>query len=210
MRFSVLLLATDLLLLFGITSGAFVGTTQLDHPGSFPSNKNVYKKNNVAALLSIRSSGLSVQPRRREQPLFAQTKKKTPRDFLTKEQLGADDGGYGILGSLTRQGPIPVFVRIFQSDNYNLAVEKFMAQDKCGRTEAMANMDAYFNDPNGWQIRRKAYERTGRKPDYVNAGQSTQALALTAVWGIISSWFIWRIYQYNFLGVDYKDNFWGF
>ena len=209
MKFSVLLLATNVLLLFGVTSGAFVGFTPLDHVGSAPSQKDVYNKNNNPFRFPrVLSSRPTVQSHSRGRPLFAQ-KKKTPRDFLTKEQLEGDEG-YGILGSLTRQGPIPVFVRIFQPNNYNLAVEKFMAQDKCSRTEAMANMDAYFNDPTGWQIQRKKFEKTGRRPDYVNAGQSQQALALTAVWGIISSWFIWRIYQYNFLGVDYKDNFWGF
>jgi len=27
---------------------------------------------------------------------------------------------------------------------------------------------------------------------------------------LISTFMIWRIYQYNILGIDYKDNFWGF
>eukprot|EP00977_Amphora_coffeiformis_P003299 scaffold609_cov170-Amphora_coffeaeformis.AAC.53 len=203
MRFSMLLLAAKKLFLFGIASGVLVGAFT-PRVGSASSTKTLYNNNDL--LFTWSSSGPTV--RSRQQPLFAQ-KKKTARDFFSKEQL-EDDEGYGILGSLTRQGPIPVFVRIFQADNYNLSVEKFMAQDKCSRTEAMANMDAYFNDPTGWQIQRKKFEKTGVRPDYVNAGQSQKSLALTAVWGVISSWFIWRIYQYNFLGVDYEDNFWGF
>lgn len=136
-------------------------------------------------------------------------KKKTVRDFLTTEQL-QDDLGYDIMGTLSRQGPIPAFMRLFKAQEYNEAVEKFMAREMCSRIEAMANMDAYFNDPLGWQLARKTYEQTGYKPDYVNAGQSVQQIVLTTIWGIVSTYFIWRIYEYKFLHVDYRDNFWGF
>jgi hypothetical protein len=119
------------------------------------------------------------------------------------------DEGYDLVGTLTRQGPIPAFVRVFQAEKYNQAVDKFMLQDKCGRTEAMANLDAYFNDPTGWQLKRKEFEKTGIKKDYVNLGQARSELALTAFWGTVSSLYLWRIYQYTVLGIDYKDNFWG-
>jgi hypothetical protein len=135
-------------------------------------------------------------------------KMQNARSFLSQDQK--DDEGYGLVGTLTRQGPIPAFIRIFQADNYYLAVDKFMLQERCDRTEAMANMDAYFNDPIGWQLKRKEFEKTGVKYDYVNVGQGGKKLALTAFWGVVSTFYIWRIYQYTVNGVDYKENFWGF
>ena len=41
---------------------------------------------------------------------------------------------------------------------------------QCSKIEAMANMDAYFNDPNGW-AGRKMRERKGEVPklDYVGS-----------------------------------------
>lgn len=142
--------------------------------------------------------------------LFGEKQKTIdPRTLLTQEQI--EEPGYSLLGSLSREGPIPVFVRVFQPNNYRQAVEKFMLEEKVSRIEAMANMDNYFNDPLGWQVRHAKYKKTGIKTiDYVNSGQGLGPLALTVVWGTVSSWFIWRIYQYTFLGIDYKDNFWGF
>jgi len=122
-----------------------------------------------------------------------------------------EEDGYGLVGTLTRQGPIPAFIRVFQSDNYYAAIDKYMLRERCSRLEAMANMDAYYNDPTGWLIKQAQYNKTGKaKPDYVNMGQSKNQLALTAFWGTVSSYYIWRIYQYSVMGVDYKDNFWGF
>lgn len=172
--------------------------------------------------------GLPASPRHaktsQQHRLFAESKKKNPildklfgekkktidpRTLLTQEQI--EEPGYSLLGSLSRQGPIPVFVRVFQPNNYRQAVEKFMLEEKVSRIEAMANMDNYFNDPLGWQVRHAKYKKTGiQTMDYVNSGQGLGPLALTVVWGTVSSWFIWRIYQYTFLGIDYKDNFWGF
>jgi len=137
--------------------------------------------------------------------------KKGPQQRLSAKTDDEDDAGYGLVGTLTRQGPIPAFVRVFQSENYNAAVDKYMLRAKCGRTEAMANMDAFFNDPNGWLLKEAEYKKTGKKkPDYVNMGQSNNQLLLTAFWGTVSTYYIWRIYQYTVNGVDYKDNFWGF
>lgn len=64
----------------------------------------------------------------------------SPSLSATKE--GRD--GYGLMGSLTRQGPVPVFIRLVNPSTYEAAVEKYMALEKCDRTTAQANMDAYF------------------------------------------------------------------
>ena len=108
--------------------------------------------------------------------------------------------GYGPLGSLTRQGLVPYVIRIVKNDTYEAAVSKYAAKEKCSRLEAMANMDAYFADPNGWagdKLREK--NGTGPKRDYINANQNPFGLALTAVWAIFISGLFWRIFQLNVL-----------
>ena len=55
--------------------------------------------------------------------------------------------GYGPIGSLLRQGPVPFFIRITNPDTYEAAVRKYQAQENCDRITAQANMDAYFQDP---------------------------------------------------------------
>ena len=62
---------------------------------------------------------------------------------LRAESQNQDDG-YAPVDSLLRQGPVPFFIRLVQPDKYNSAVDKYMKLEKCSRTEAMANMDAYF------------------------------------------------------------------
>ena len=108
--------------------------------------------------------------------------------------------GYGPIGSLTRQGLVPYIIRIVKNDTYEAAVSKYAAKEKCSRLEAMANMDAYFADPNGWagdKLREK--NGTGPKREYINANQNPFGLALTAVWAIFISGLFWRIFQLNVL-----------
>lgn len=52
--------------------------------------------------------------------------------------------GYGPVGSLIRQGPVPFFIRLVKPDTYEAAVNKYMALEKCDRNTAQGNMDAYF------------------------------------------------------------------
>ena len=52
--------------------------------------------------------------------------------------------GYGPVGSLIRQGPVPFFIRLVKPDTYEAAVNKYMALEKCDRKTAQGNMDAYF------------------------------------------------------------------
>ena len=120
--------------------------------------------------------------------------------------------GYGPLGTLSRAGPIPLFYRVFLSDQYAAAVDKFMLREGagCSRDEAQANMDYYFRNPNDWIAMRKRQEASGVKLDLVNMNQDPTSLLLVAVWGTVSTFYIWRIYAFVVLGIDYRDNFWGF
>ena len=58
---------------------------------------------------------------------------------LSEGKLAEDkerNEGYGPLGSLTRQGPVPFFIRLSQPDTYEAAVNKYMVLEKCDRKTA--------------------------------------------------------------------------
>jgi len=94
------------------------------------------------------------------------------------------DDGYGLLGSLTRRGPVPFFIRVFKKDTYEAAVNKYMLIEKVSRTEAQAEMDTYFENPNGWAAEKLREKNGGPKIDRVNVNQEPGSLALTAVWAL--------------------------
>ena len=48
--------------------------------------------------------------------------------------------GYGPFGSLTRQGPVPFFIRLAQPEVYEQAVNKYMVLEKCDRKTAQGNI----------------------------------------------------------------------
>ena len=109
-------------------------------------------------------------------------------DQVSRLQLAKEldpDVGYGPLGSLTRQGFVPWVIRLVRPQTYDEAVTKYVSLEKCSRLEAMANMDAYFADPNGW-AGNKMRERSGKmqKIDYINANQDTSSLYLTSFWAV--------------------------
>jgi hypothetical protein len=93
--------------------------------------------------------------------------------------------GYGKIKSLLLHGPYPFFQRVFQEDNYEQAVLKFMSSDKCGRIEAQGNMDAYLANPSDWAYNRIETEKSGgkKKPDYTVL--DSKKLTLTLVWSTI-------------------------
>jgi hypothetical protein len=133
--------------------------------------------------------------------------------------------GYGPFGSLTRQGPVPFFIRLSNPEVYEQAVNKYMVLEKCDRktaqgntyevkfiffryshstsrtlrTPLQGNMDAYFQDPNGWAGNKLRARKTGKDIDYANVNQSPKELGLTAVWafGILS--LFWRLFQVQVL-----------
>eukprot|EP00607_Mallomonas_marina_P007246 CAMPEP_0182418036 /NCGR_PEP_ID=MMETSP1167-20130531/2497_1 /TAXON_ID=2988 /ORGANISM="Mallomonas Sp, Strain CCMP3275" /LENGTH=138 /DNA_ID=CAMNT_0024592001 /DNA_START=47 /DNA_END=460 /DNA_ORIENTATION=- len=106
-------------------------------------------------------------------------------------KMNNDDEGYGPVGSLIRQGPVPFFIRLAKPDTYDAAVKKFMALEKCSRIEAQANMDAYFQDPNGWAGNKLRADKAGTKIDYVNVNQKPKELVLTAVWSTGILYLFW-------------------
>ena len=118
--------------------------------------------------------------------------------YMNKPSLSE---GYGPIGSLIRQGPVPFFIRLAKPDTYEAAVNKYMALERCSRAEAQGNMDAYFQDPNGW-AGNKLRERKpgGVKLDYVNANTDKNSLILTAVWSVGILSLFYRIFAVQVLG----------
>mmetsp|Transcript_8850 Transcript_8850/g.25739 ORF Transcript_8850/g.25739 Transcript_8850/m.25739 type:complete len:201 (-) Transcript_8850:193-795(-) len=98
---------------------------------------------------------------------------------------GDDDKGYGIVGTLLRQGPVPCFHRMLNPQEYELGVQKYMMIVGCSRKEAQGNLDAALGDPNSWVL-NKLHARNGKvpAPDYANQNMSKQQVALTGTWGI--------------------------
>ena len=114
-------------------------------------------------------------------------------------QAQSEEEGYSAFGSLTRQGPVPFFIRLAKPDTYNAAVSKYQALEKVSRLEAMANMDAYFQDPNGWAGQKLREKKGAPKLDYIEVNQDPGALALTAVWAVGITGLFWRIFQVQVL-----------
>ena len=77
------------------------------------------------------------------------------------------EAGYDIVGTLLRQGPEPALTRIFSPDDYEQAVLKFMASEKCDRDTAQGNMDAYLRNPPDWTYVRMEDQKRGFVRDYV-------------------------------------------
>ena len=90
---------------------------------------------------------------------YTRTKSNLPiTSVILRSQSPADrDIGYGPVGSLLRQGPVPFFIRITKPDTYNASVEKYMKLEKCDRMTAQGNMDAYFQDPSEFYVLRLSF-----------------------------------------------------
>jgi hypothetical protein len=93
------------------------------------------------------------------------------------------EAGYDVLGTFLRQGPEPTITRIFSPDDYEQAVLKFMATEKCDRKTAQGNMDAYLRNPPDWTYIRMQDQKKGYKRDYVTL--SPIAVAKVLVWSTI-------------------------
>jgi hypothetical protein len=133
--------------------------------------------------------GEAFSPVHKSPPRSSWTLSMAPRfDASSQRWVPASDeegpeAGYGIGKTLLLQGPKPFLHRLFQSDDYEQAVLKFMANEKCSREEAQGNMDAYLRNPNDWAITRFESEKRGFKVDYTTI--KTDQLIFTSIWSVI-------------------------
>lgn len=72
------------------------------------------------------------------------------------EKSPLDDGKYpyDAIGSALRHGPSPFFTRVFNGDEYEQGVLKYMATAKVDRAEATGNIDAKLNNPIDWAYQK--------------------------------------------------------
>ncbi len=73
---------------------------------------------------------------------------------------------YGLLGTLIRQGPVPVVTRIAQPEKYDLSVQVYMAKEGCSKEGAQGNMETFFANPNDWTYQKFAEKKGAPKIDY--------------------------------------------
>ena len=92
------------------------------------------------------------------------------------------ESGYGPIGSLLRQGPVPFLQRIKDPDGYQQGVLKMMAKEQMSREEAQGNMDAYLQNPNDWVLQKLEDKNSGKEYDYANANMEPHQLVLTGLW----------------------------
>jgi hypothetical protein len=116
---------------------------------------------------------------------------KTTQTWVATNEDELPSAGYPPIGSLLRQGPAPYLQRLFKTDEYEQAVLKFMATDKCTRNEAQGNMDAYLRNPADWTYMRMESEKKGFKIDYVKLDQ--KSIVLTIVWSALVSAVVGRV-----------------
>lgn len=109
--------------------------------------------------------------------------------------------GYDVIGTFIRQGPKPAFTRIFQPEEYEQAILKFMAAEECDRNTAQGNMDAYIRNSQQWLAKRREEESNGFKVDYVTI--KVTDVALVAGWGAIATYWVTQLtYSIVGAGVD--------
>jgi hypothetical protein len=102
------------------------------------------------------------------------------------------DSGYPPSKTLLLQGPKPFLTRIFQSDDYEQAVLKFMAGDNVtSRDKAQGNMDAYLRNPQDWMYNRMQSQQKGFEIDYTRL--EVKDIVLVSVWSIIVFAIIGRV-----------------
>ncbi|KAL7514023.1 hypothetical protein ACHAXN_011339 [Cyclotella atomus] len=86
-----------------------------------------------------------------------------------------------------RAGPVPFFQRIVNTDTYEQAVLKYMAQEGCDRMEAQGNMDAFLENPQDWTYQKMQEKNGAVKKDYVNANMEPKQVVLSTVWaGVVA------------------------
>lgn len=95
-----------------------------------------------------------------------------------------DDGEYpyDAIGSALRHGPSPFLTRVFNADEYEQGVLKYMLTQKVSRAEATGNVDAKLNNAMDWAYQKMEEEKGAPKVDYT--ALDPKRAALTTVWAL--------------------------
>lgn len=100
------------------------------------------------------------------------------------EKSPLDDGEYpyDAIGSALRHGPSPFLTRVFNADEYEQGVLKYMLTAKVGRAEATGNIDAKLNNALDWAYQKQEEKNGKPKVDYTRLDK--KQAALTVVWAL--------------------------
>mmetsp|Transcript_5460 Transcript_5460/g.8020 ORF Transcript_5460/g.8020 Transcript_5460/m.8020 type:complete len:178 (+) Transcript_5460:100-633(+) len=110
-------------------------------------------------------------------------------EATTDEDL---EGGYDVIETIVRNGPIPFAQRIINGDAYEQSVLKYMATAKVGRKEAQGNMDASLENQADWAYQKLQESKGGLKKDYAKS-PSPKQFGLAGTWSLIVFWFFGSI-----------------
>eukprot|EP00531_Pseudo-nitzschia_arenysensis_P008861 CAMPEP_0116151832 /NCGR_PEP_ID=MMETSP0329-20121206/20313_1 /TAXON_ID=697910 /ORGANISM="Pseudo-nitzschia arenysensis, Strain B593" /LENGTH=219 /DNA_ID=CAMNT_0003648483 /DNA_START=63 /DNA_END=722 /DNA_ORIENTATION=- len=93
------------------------------------------------------------------------------------------------LDTLLRRGVVPLGVRLGRPQKYEDAVLEYMRKERCDRATAQRNMDAFFNDPNGWVVSYQRKRDLGEDFGDINAPTGVQKRPVfSLLWGSFCVW----------------------
>mmetsp|Transcript_13015 Transcript_13015/g.32856 ORF Transcript_13015/g.32856 Transcript_13015/m.32856 type:complete len:218 (+) Transcript_13015:72-725(+) len=146
-----------------------------------------------AALLLLGSSCSGFTPTSRQQQL------QTPRTTtsLSEAKISKEDWTFNPfdvndlspLDTLLRRGVVPLGIRLGRPEKYEQAVLDYMRKERCDRATAQRNMDAFFNDPNGWVVSYGRKRDLGEDFGDINAPTGVQKRPVfSLLWGSFCFW----------------------
>lgn len=100
----------------------------------------------------------------------------------TKSPLDDGEYPYDAVGAALRHGPSPFLTRVFNADEYEQGVMKYMLSAGVDRAEATGNVDAKLNNAMDWAYQKMEEKKGKPKVDYTRLDKK-QAV-LTAVWAL--------------------------
>ena len=99
------------------------------------------------------------------------------------------------LDTLLRRGVVPLGVRLFRPEKYEEAVVNYMKKERCDRATAQRNMDAFFNDPNGWVVSYGRKRDLGEDFGDINAPTGVQKRPVFSFfWGTFCFWLFFSFF----------------
>jgi hypothetical protein len=109
------------------------------------------------------------------------------RENWTYNPFDVDD--LSPLDTLLRRGIVPLGIRLLRSEKYEQAVLDYMRKEGCDRATAQRNMDAFFNDPNGWIVSYGRKRDLGEDFGDINAPTGVQKRPVFSfLWGYFCVW----------------------
>mmetsp|Transcript_15009 Transcript_15009/g.31128 ORF Transcript_15009/g.31128 Transcript_15009/m.31128 type:complete len:218 (+) Transcript_15009:61-714(+) len=146
-----------------------------------------------AALLLLGSSCSGFTPTSRQQQLQTPRTKtslsetKTSKEDWTFNPFDVND--LSPLDTLLRRGVVPLGIRLGRPEKYEEAVLDYMRKERCDRATAQRNMDAFFNDPNGWVVSYGRKRDLGEDFGDINAPTGVQKRPVfSLLWGSFCVW----------------------